>query len=235
MSALSENLRSDFTKLARAAAARLVKPLSALLFACFAAAPLLAQAQTAAAARDTVLIVGDSLSAEYGLKRGTGWVPLLEKQLAAEKKNIRVVNASISGDTTSGGRSRLPALLAQHKPGIVVIELGGNDALRGLPLDMTENNLLAMAKAAKKAGAKVLLLGMQVPPNYGGAYGATFSGLFTKVARAEKAALVPFFLKGIADVDDAVGNFQADRIHPNEQAQARMLANVWPELKKLIK
>ncbi|MES2956483.1 MAG: arylesterase [Pseudomonadota bacterium] len=201
----------------------------------FAAVPLLAQAQTAAAAGHTVLIVGDSLSAEYGLKRGTGWVPLLEKQLAADKTKARVVNASISGDTTSGGRSRLPALLTQHKPTVVVIELGGNDALRGLPLDMTEANLLAMTQAAKKAGAKVLLLGMQVPPNYGGAYGATFSGLFTKVARAEKAALVPFFLKGVADVADAVGNFQADRIHPNEQAQAKMLANVWPELKKLIK
>jgi acyl-CoA thioesterase-1 len=236
MSALSENLRSDFTKLARAAAARLVKPLGTLLLALVAAAPLMAQAQApAAAARDTVLIVGDSLSAEYGLKRGTGWVPLLEKQLAADKKSVRVVNASISGDTTSGGRSRLPALLTQHKPTVVVIELGGNDALRGLPLDMTEANLLAMTQAAKKAGAKVLLLGMQVPPNYGGAYGATFSGLFTKVARAEKVALMPFFLKGVADVDDATVNFQADRIHPNEQAQAKMLANVWPELKKLLK
>ncbi|MDP1534292.1 MAG: GDSL-type esterase/lipase family protein, partial [Rubrivivax sp.] len=106
-----------------------------------------AQAPAAAAARDTVLIVGDSLSAEYGLKRGTGWVPLLEKQLAVDKKSARVVNASISGDTTSGGRSRLPALLIQHKPSVVVIELGGNDALRGLPLDMTEANLLAMTRA----------------------------------------------------------------------------------------
>ncbi|GGA98241.1 arylesterase [Polaromonas eurypsychrophila] len=209
--------------------------MGALLLAVVAALPLLAQAQTAVAAGDTVLIVGDSLSAEYGLKRGTGWVPLLEKQLAGEKKNVRVINASISGDTTSGGRSRLPALLAQHKPTVVVIELGGNDALRGLPLDMTEANLRAMTQAAKKIGAKVLLLGMQVPPNYGGAYGATFSGLFAKVARAEKAALLPFFLKGVADVDDAVGNFQADRIHPNEQSQAKMLANVWPDLKKLLK
>ncbi|MDP2033785.1 MAG: arylesterase [Polaromonas sp.] len=198
---------------------------------------MLAPAQTAAAAavRDTVLIVGDSLSAEYGLKRGTGWVPLLEKQLAADKKSARVINASISGDTTSGGRSRLPALLTRHQPSVVVIELGGNDALRGLPLNMTEANLRAMTQAAKKSGAKVLLLGMQVPPNYGGAYGATFSGLFGKIARAEKVALVPFFLKGIADVEDATGNFQADRIHPNEQAQPLMLANVWPELKKLLK
>ncbi len=188
-----------------------------------------------AAGTDTILIVGDSLSAEYGLRRGTGWVTLLEKQLVSEKKTGKVINASISGDTTSGGRSRLGALLATHKPSIVVIELGGNDALRGLPLDMTETNLTAMAQAAKKTGAKVLLLGMQVPPNYGGAYGATFSGLFTKVAKAEKVALMPFFLKGVADVPDVAGQFQADRIHPNEQAQPKMLANVWPELKKLLK
>lgn len=184
---------------------------------------------------ETILIVGDSLSAEYGLKRGTGWVPLLEKQLAQEKKSAKVVNASISGDTTSGGRSRLAALLKTHKPSIVVIELGGNDALRGLPLDMTEANLTAMTQAAKKAGAKVLLLGMQVPPNYGGAYGATFSGLFTKVAKAEKVALMPFFLAGVADVPDVAANFQPDRIHPNAQAQPKMLANVWPELKKLLR
>ena len=240
MSALSKNLISknlkfaalDFSKLARSLINRLAKPLAALLLGALLASPALAQAN--AAGVGTILIVGDSLSAEFGLKRGTGWVPLLEKQLADAKKNARVVNASISGDTTSGGRSRLPALLAQHKPDTVVIELGGNDALRGLPLDMTEKNLTAMTQASKKAGAKVLLLGMQVPPNYGGNYGATFSGLFTKVAKAEKVALVPFFLKGVADVDDVASQFQADRIHPNEQAQAKMLGNVWPELKKLI-
>ena len=188
----------------------------------------------AAVAPKTLLVVGDSLSAEYGLRRGTGWVPMLDKQLAAAKKPVKVVNASISGDTTSGGRSRLAGLLKQHRPGVVVIELGGNDALRGLPLDMTEKNLTAMVQASKQAGAKVLLLGMQVPPNYGGAYGATFAGLFSKVAKAEKVALVPFFLKGIADADDSTAQFQADRIHPNEQAQAKMLANVQPELMKLI-
>ena len=235
MSAFSKNLRFtalDFSKLARRLNDWLAKPLAALLVGSLLALPALAQAN--AAGVGTILVVGDSLSAEYGLKRGTGWVPLLEKQLAGEKKSARVVNASISGDTTSGGRSRLPALLAQHKPATVVIELGGNDALRGLPLDMTEKNLMAMTQAAKKAGAKVLLLGMQVPPNYGGNYGATFSGLYTKVAKAEKVALVPFFLKGVANVDDVASQFQADRIHPNEQAQARMLGNVWPELKKLI-
>ena len=205
-----------------------------MLVAAALGSPALAQTPANAASASTILVVGDSLSAEYGLKRGTGWVPLLEKQLAGEKKSARVINASISGDTTSGGRSRLPALLAQHKPATVVIELGGNDALRGLPLDMTEKNLTAMTQAAKKAGAKVLLLGMQVPPNYGGNYGAAFSGLFTKVAKSEKVPLVPFFLKGVADVEDVASQFQADRIHPNEQAQAKMLANVWPELKKLV-
>ncbi|MES2361060.1 MAG: arylesterase [Pseudomonadota bacterium] len=242
MSALSGNWKispRDFTKPAATLRALAPRPLAMLLAAGLLALPALNWAQTASAAKaaglDTVLVVGDSLSAEYGLKRGTGWVPLLEKQIVQEKKSARVVNASISGDTSSGGRSRLASLLAQHKPGVVVIELGGNDALRGLPLDMTENNLTAMTQAAKKAGAKVLLVGMQVPPNYGGAYAATFSGLFGKVARAEKVALVPFFLKGIADVDDSAAHFQADRIHPNEQSQPKMLANVWPELKKLIK
>ena len=224
----------NFSKLGRRLNNRLAKPLAALLIGSLLVLPALVQAQANAASVNTILIVGDSLSAEYGLKRGTGWVPLLEKQLAGDKKNARVVNASISGDTTSGGRSRLPALLAQHKPDTVVIELGGNDALRGLPLDMTEKNLTAMTQAAKKAGAKVLLLGMQVPPNYGGNYGATFTGLFTKVAKVEKVALVPFFLQGVADVEDVASQFQADRIHPNEQAQAKMLGNVWPELKKLI-
>ena len=195
--------------------------------------PATAYAQTAAT--DTVLVVGDSLSAEYGLARGTGWVPLLERQLAQGKKSVKVVNASISGDTTSGGRSRLAPLLAQHKPSVVVIELGANDALRGLPLEMSEKNLAAMTQASKKAGAKVLIVGMQVPPNYGGAYAATFAKLFVNVAKSEKVALVPFFLKGIADGADAESRFQADRIHPNAQSQPVMLANVWPELRKLLK
>ncbi len=189
---------------------------------------------TSSVFKDTVLVVGDSLSAEYGLKRGTGWVTLLDKQITQDKKSAKVINASISGDTTSGGRSRLPALLTQHKPSVVVIELGGNDALRGLPLDMTKKNLTEITQLSKKAGAKVLIVGMQVPPNYGGAYGATFSGLFAKVAKAEKVSLVPYFLKGIADVDESTKNFQADRIHPNEASQAIMLTNVWPELKKLL-
>ncbi|OYT93813.1 MAG: arylesterase [Burkholderiales bacterium PBB3] len=182
----------------------------------------------------TLLVVGDSLSAEYGLKRGTGWVALLEQRLAKEKKAVKVINASISGDTTSGGRSRLPALLSLHKPSVVVIELGGNDALRGLPLSMTEDNLQTMTRAAQAAGAKVLLLGMQVPPNYGQDYGKKFAETFANTAKANKAALVPFLLAGVADGPDALRLFQADRIHPTEQAHPAMLANVWPALSKLI-
>jgi acyl-CoA thioesterase I len=189
----------------------------------------------AAAATPVILVVGDSLSAEYGLKRGTGWVPLLEQRLASEKIAARVVNASISGDTTSGGRSRLPALLKQHQPTHVVIELGGNDALRGLPLPMTEDNLSFMTDISRKAGAKVLLVGMQMPPNYGSDYTKRFAQLYENVARRHQAGLVPFLLKGIADAPDPLGLFQPDRIHPNAQAQPRMLDNVWPELKKLLR
>lgn len=180
-------------------------------------------------------MLGDSLSAEYGLARGAGWVALLEKRLQEEKIERRVVNASVSGETTSGGRSRLAALLTQHKPAVVVIELGGNDALRGLPLKNTQENLTAMTDAALKAGAKVLLVGMQVPPNYGTDYANRFAGLFTTVAQAKKVAVVPFFLKGVADGPDPTRLFQADRIHPRAEAHPQMLANVWPELKKLLR
>jgi len=194
-----------------------------------------AAAAQAAGPRHTVLVVGDSLSAEYGLARGAGWVALLEKRVAAEKLGARIVNASISGDTTSGGRSRLPALLKQHKPSIVLIELGGNDALRGLPLSMTQDNLLAMTRASKAAGARPVLLGMAVPPNYGRQYGEDFTRLFATVAKAENAALVPFFLAGVADGPDADKMFQPDRIHPRAEAQPRMLDNVWPVLRPLLR
>ena len=182
-----------------------------------------------------LLVVGDSLSAEYGLPRGSGWVALLAQQLLKEKSTWQVVNASISGDTTSGGRSRLPALLQRHQPSHVVIELGGNDALRGLPMNMTQDNLLAMTKQAQAAGAQVLLLGMQMPPNYGLDMARQFEAAYAQVAKSQKAALVPFFLKGIGDDPDPLKWFQADRIHPNEAAQPRMLANVWPTLKKQLK
>ncbi len=182
----------------------------------------------------TILIVGDSLSAEYGLRRSSGWVTLLEQKVKTVAATTQVINASISGDTSSGGLSRLPDLLLQHKPNVVVIELGGNDALRGMPLAMTQENLTAMALAARQAGARVLLLGMQVPPNYGKTYSQRFSRLYADVAKAQRTGLVPFLLKGVADAPDEAALFQADRIHPNEQAQAILLANVWPELKKLL-
>ncbi|MEY4756129.1 MAG: hypothetical protein RJA34_1027 [Pseudomonadota bacterium] len=183
----------------------------------------------------TLLILGDSLSAEYGLKRGTGWVSLLQQRLDQQRIKAQVVNASISGDTTSGGRSRLPALLAQHRPTHVVIELGANDALRGLPLQMTQDNLSRMTEQAQAAGARVLLVGMQVPPNYGADYAQRFAGIFRTVATSQRAALVPFFLKGVADAPNAMDLFQNDRIHPKEEAHPTLLNNVWPELKKLLK
>ena len=196
-------------------------------------------AATAAKPPPTILVLGDSLSAEYGLKRGTGWVALLERKLQAQHLPVTVINASISGDTTSGGRSRLGALLALHHPTHVIIELGGNDALRGLPLQQSHDNLTQMTQAAQQAGAKVLLIGMQVPPNYGKDYAVRFAATFTEVAKANRAALVPFLLKGIADTPAAMADsarwFQADRIHPREEAHPIMLANVWPELLKQLK
>ena len=179
-----------------------------------------------------ILILGDSLSAEYGLKRGSGWVALLEQKLSVEKIAATVINASISGDTTSGGRSRLPALLSQHQPTLVVIELGGNDALRGLPLALTQDNLTVMTRTAQQAKADVLLLGMQVPPNYGRSYAEAFADMYVQTAKANRAALVPFFLKGIADVPDSLKWFQADRIHPKEEAHPVIMGNVWPAIKK---
>ena len=182
-----------------------------------------------------ILVVGDSLSAEYGLARGVGWVALLQKKLAQEKPDAQVINASISGETTSGGRSRMATLLQKHQPSHVIIELGGNDALRGLPLNMTQDNLQTMTRQAQTAGAQVLLLGMQMPPNYGPDMARQFEAAFAQVAKSQKAALVPFFLQGIGDDPEPLKWFQADRIHPNEAAQPRMLANVWPTLKKQLK
>ena len=182
-----------------------------------------------------ILVLGDSLSAEYGLARGRGWVALLEQRLQAERLRWRVVNASISGETSSGGRSRLPALLEQHRPRVLVVELGGNDALRGLPLAMTRDNLSEMVRRGQAAGARVLLLGMQMPPNYGRAYAEGFAALYPEVAKAHRAALVPFFLRGVADSADPTALFQADRIHPSEAAQPRMLDNVWPGLRPLLR
>lgn len=187
-----------------------------------------------ASAKSTLLVVGDSLSAEYGIARGTGWVALLDALLQKEKFEWQVVNASISGDTTAGGLARLPGLLKQHRPRLVVIELGGNDALRGFSLKMTEENLIKIINACKAIKAKVLLVGMQVPPNYGASYAEDFTRMFARVSKQQQTALVPFLLAGVADEKDPTALFQADRIHPTAQAHPRILTNVWSVLKKML-
>jgi len=178
-----------------------------------------------------LLVVGDSISAAYGLPAGAGWVDLLAARLAAQRYPHRVVNASITGDTTAGGRARLPALIARHQPAIVVVELGGNDGLRGGNLGSTRENLAAMIASVQSAGAKALLIGMQLPPNYGPAYVREFSALFAGVAKSHKTPLVPFFLEGFGDRNEL---FQADRIHPTAAAQPLLLDNVWPVLRPLL-
>ena len=181
-----------------------------------------------------VLIVGDSLSAEYGLTRGTGWVDHMAQQAQRESTPVQLINASISGDTTSGGVTRLPSLLKLHQPHVVIIELGGNDALRGLDMNLTQSNLLTMIKASHATGAKVLVIAMQVPPNYGANYLKQMSAAYEKVSKSTGAALNQQFLKGVADDPDPLKWFQADRIHPNEKAQPLMMKNVWPQLKKIL-
>jgi acyl-CoA thioesterase-1 len=165
------------------------------------------------------------------LPSGVGWVALLQKKLADEHLPHRVVNASISGDTTAGGRERLPALLKQHRPAVTIIELGGNDGLRGGSLDAMRDNLEAMIVETQKAGSRVLVVGIRLPPNYGPAYTQRFASIFADVAKAHKAAVVPFFFEGFGE-DNAM--FQGDRIHPTAAAQAKLLDNVWPELKTLL-
>jgi len=178
-----------------------------------------------------ILVLGDSISAGYGLPPGTGWTHLLQQRLVERGYVHRVVNASISGDTTAGGRSRLPALLGRHKPAIVVIELGGNDGLRGGSLAATRENLVAMTAATKASGAKPLLVGMKLPPNYGPAYTREFDAIFADVAKAQRVPLVPFFFAGFGE--DRSG-FQPDGIHPSELAQPKLLDNVWPALERLL-
>jgi acyl-CoA thioesterase I len=180
----------------------------------------------------TILVYGDSLSAAYGIAASRGWVALLAERLPREGFDYNVVNASISGETTAGGVSRLPRALAQHQPAVVIFELGANDGLRGLPVRQMENNLAAMIGKAKKAGAKVLLVGMRIPPNYGPEYTGDFAAAFARLARAHKIALAPFLLEGVAD---DLRLFQADRIHPTEAAQPILLDNVWKALRPLLK
>ncbi len=171
-----------------------------------------------------ILVLGDSLSAEYGLPRGTGWVHILEQQLEKDKSPWTIFNASISGETSSGGISRLPSLLTQKKPGIVLIELGANDALRGLPIAQTEANLRRMIQMSKKSGARVLLFGIQIPTNYGQSYTTQFKKLYQQLANEEQIELLPFFLEGVATKPEL---FQADRLHPNVKAQSILFKNVW--------
>ena len=180
-------------------------------------------------------MVGDSVSAEYGLARGSGWVALLGQRLVEQKLPWTVANASISGDTTSGGLARLPTILKQHHPKVVVIELGGNDALRGQPMSDTRKNLDAMATMATASGARVLIAGMMVPPNFGRKYQAEFAQVYADVAAAHQAALVPFIFKGIADRPDAEAWFQADGIHPIAKAHPIILDNIWAQLRPMLK
>ena len=205
---------------------------------------LWAAALPAHSASKTLLLLGDSLSAEYGLPRGTGWASLLAQQLRDDKLDAALVNASISGETTAGGKARLPALLAQHKPDILILELGGNDGLRGLSLAATRDNLQQMITMAANAGARTLLVGMQVPPNYGPDYSKRFAAMYEGLAKddgknkakdklhGKGVKLVPFLLSGL---DDTERWFQPDRIHPNREAQPVMLRNVWPVLKPMLK
>ena len=190
---------------------------------------LMCMAQNAAAG--TVLIVGDSISAGFGLDTSKGWVALLEQQLKKEGFDDKVVNASISGDTSAGGLARLPAALAEHKPDVVVIELGGNDGLRGQPPAQLQQNLASMIQQSRDSGAKVLLLGMQIPPNYGKRYVEAFAKVFGDVAQKEKVPFVPFFLEGVGGHPELM---QADGLHPAVAAQDKLLENVWPTLKPLL-
>jgi acyl-CoA thioesterase-1 len=179
----------------------------------------------------TILVFGDSLSAAYGIAAKRGWVALLAERLQREQLHYNVVNASISGETTAGGVSRLPGALARHKPAVVILALGGNDGLRGLPVAEMKKNLAEMIRMSQQAGAKVLLVGMRVPPNYGPEYTQDFAAAFAELTRARNSARAPFLLEGVAE---DLRLFQPDRIHPTESAQPLLLENVWKALKPLL-
>jgi acyl-CoA thioesterase-1 len=179
----------------------------------------------------TVMVFGDSLSAGYGLKPGQGWVSLLEQRLQKEKPDYKVANVSLSGETTTGGRNRIEGALETHRPSIVILELGANDGLRGGATETTKTNLEAIVDACRKAGARVMIVGIQLPPNYGTAYTDKFRHIFTDVARQKKTALVPFLFEGFAEKPDY---FQADGLHPAPVAQPLMLDLVWKALLPMI-
>lgn len=205
--------------------------LAAILFGTVSTAGAAPSSGTAASG-GTLLVLGDSISAEYGIQRDSGWVKLMEARLREQRFDYTVVNASISGETTSGGLARIDELLKRTRPTTVIVELGGNDALRGLPLASTEQNLGSIVKRSQAAGASVLLVGMQIPPNYGKAYADRFASVFTSTAKRYQTAFTPFFFEGFADRYEM---FQPDRIHPTVAAQARLLDNVWPDLVPLLR
>ncbi|SDJ87549.1 arylesterase [Pseudomonas indica] len=183
------------------------------------------------AAADTLLVVGDSISAALGLETSQGWVRKLDERLRERGFEHRVINASVSGDTSAGGLARLPALLAEHRPGLVIIELGGNDGLRGMPPGQLQQNLAAMIERVQATGARAVLLGMRLPPNYGARYTKVFSQVYVDLAEEKQIPLVPFFLEGVGGVE---GMMQPDGIHPSVAAQSRLLENVWPTLEPLL-
>ncbi|PAU65327.1 arylesterase [Pseudomonas sp. PIC25] len=183
------------------------------------------------AAADTLLVVGDSISAALGLETSQGWVRKLDERLRERGFEHRVINASVSGDTSAGGLARLPALLAEHRPGLVIIELGGNDGLRGMPPGQLQQNLAAMIERVQATGARAVLLGMRLPPNYGARYTKAFSQVYVDLAEEKQVPLVPFFLEGVGGVE---GMMQPDGIHPSVAAQSRLLENVWPTLEPLL-
>lgn len=192
----------------------------------------LAQSASAAStARPTLLVFGDSLSAEYGLKRASGWVSLLEDRLKKEGFPYRIVNASISGETTAGGLSRLSAVLNKHQPRLVLLQLGANDGLRGLPISQTEANLRKMLELVSANGGKAVIIGIRLPPNYGMDYAKEFDSLFLRIGSQTNTPVVPFLLDGFAQDPNF---FQADGIHPNERAQPRMLMTVWSTLQSQL-
>lgn len=184
-----------------------------------------------AQAARTLLVFGDSLSAGYGLPQGAGWVTLLEQRLRRDKLDYAVVNASLSGETTLGGRNRIEAALREHRPAVVVLQLGANDGLRGLPLEDIRRNLIAIVEACRKANARVLLVGMRIPPNYGPVYTRRFESLFAEVARQQNVSLVPFMLQGFAEKREL---FQSDGIHPTAEAQPRVLENIYKRLQPML-
>jgi len=213
-------------------ASLLALPLAAALPALADAQPAApTAAQTPSVQPPRILVVGDSLSAEYGIRRGSGWVNLLQQRIQAAGWPHEIHNSSVSGDTSSAGASRLPAALLRHTPDIVILALGSNDALRGLPLDMTQANLGGMIQRSQESGARVLLAGMRMPPNYGRAYAEAFHALFQTLAHTHNTALLPFLLEGVAT---RPGLFQADRLHPTEDAQPLIADNVWPVLLTLL-